>query len=99
MKSIQAATMEKLIQELPSEDKLDKDFVQEFLTVYRSILTPMELLELLILRYNLSQPAGLTGPALHEWKVTKRAPIQRRYLFPSLFYPFFATPVANSLFI
>jgi hypothetical protein len=53
----------------------DPDFVAAFLLTYRSFATPQELLDLLILRYNMPYTRGVD---IEEFKRNKLDPIRLR---------------------
>nr|CAG4710913.1 unnamed protein product [Naegleria fowleri] len=54
--TVKAATLDKLIVLLTSNEEFDNQFMQLFLLTYRSFTTSSELLEKLILRYNTPPP-------------------------------------------
>lgn len=49
-----------------------------FLTTFRTFTTADEVFDLLIERYQMDHPAGLTTEEFEEWKNRKLRPIQTR---------------------
>ena len=75
---IKAATIEKLVERLTYEKFPDTEYVQAFMLTYRSFTTPLDLLELIIQRYCITPPEGLTPEDLKEFKSKKQIPIRLR---------------------
>lgn len=57
---IKCATIEKLVEKLTYEKFPDTSYVQQFFLTYRSITSPLDLLELVIQRYCIVPPAHYT---------------------------------------
>ena len=56
IRNIKSATPDKLVERLTYEKYPDTNFQKNFLLTYRSIMTPYQLFEKLILRYCLTPP-------------------------------------------
>ena len=54
--AVKAGTLDKLIVQLTSNEEFDNEYMHLFLLTYRSFTTPMELLDKLILRFNIPPP-------------------------------------------
>lgn len=59
MPQIKAATPDRLVQRLTYQKHPDVEYMIAFLLTYRSFMSPIELLEKLILRYCLTPPSNL----------------------------------------
>lgn len=59
---------------------LDPTFNSTFLMTYRSFATAEEVLNLLIRRYQLQPPPGLTPEQLKDWAERKQKPVKLRYV-------------------
>jgi len=55
--------------------------------MFRSFTTGPELLKLLIERYNLPEPEGMTELEAADWKKLKQTPIKLRYVNPETSAP------------
>jgi len=78
---IKGATLVKLVERLTSEKYADTLVFQgDFLLTFRSFTTPQELLKLMISRYNMTPPKGLSYGQLQEWKTNKQKPIRLRII-------------------
>ena len=64
--------------------KIDPEYLSIFLLTYRSYMTPMELLTILIQRFNIENPANSDPQFLQYFHSHKRKPIQIRYYISSL---------------
>ena len=73
---IKAATIEKLVEKATHPQSLPS-MQKTFLLTYRSIITPMELLDLLKLRYSMPLPEG-NEASLKTFQATHQKPIQLR---------------------
>lgn len=65
---------------------IDTNFFQAFLTTYRSFATGPEVIHLLVKRYLLEPPAGLTPEQLSVWQTKKQTPIRLRHVRCNAFY-------------
>eukprot|EP01121_Diplochlamys_sp_Union-15-3_P006231 TRINITY_DN1672_c1_g1_i1.p1 TRINITY_DN1672_c1_g1~~TRINITY_DN1672_c1_g1_i1.p1 ORF type:complete len:1125 (+),score=211.21 TRINITY_DN1672_c1_g1_i1:27-3401(+) len=76
---ISAATLEKLIERLTyDKHSIDSEFMNTFLSTYRSFCTPQLLLDLLIMRYNIPEPKDKSPATLEKFERFKLKPIRLR---------------------
>ncbi|WWD18895.1 hypothetical protein CI109_103350 [Kwoniella shandongensis] len=75
---VKAGTLTALVIRLTQHSSTDTPFFQAFLLTFRSFTNGAELFDLLVKRYNIAPPDGLTPSQAHEWKVKKQAPIRLR---------------------
>ena len=76
--SVYAATLEALVKKLTPHGSTDTTFSHTFMLTFKAFTTGPELLELLIKRYNIQPPDGLTPAELQNWKMAKETPIHLR---------------------
>lgn len=67
-----------LVEQLTRHDKLDSSFNNTFLLTYRSFTTARELFELLVKRFNIQPPEGLSPPESDQWRDKKQKLIRFR---------------------
>eukprot|EP01114_Cavostelium_apophysatum_P003195 TRINITY_DN1296_c0_g1_i3.p1 TRINITY_DN1296_c0_g1~~TRINITY_DN1296_c0_g1_i3.p1 ORF type:complete len:979 (+),score=384.94 TRINITY_DN1296_c0_g1_i3:893-3829(+) len=77
---ILAGTLPKLVERLTYEKYPDTAFLNAFLKTFRTFVTPAELLDLLIMRYQIPPPVNATPDLLERFKQKKEMPIQLRVL-------------------
>ena len=63
---------------IPSIRAVDSSFLSAFLMTYRTFCTSHRLLDLLIERFLIPEPEGLTPDELKEWENKKKRPIRAR---------------------
>ncbi|AMD22598.1 HHL172Wp [Eremothecium sinecaudum] len=101
--NIKGGTKESLIEYLTSHLTVDVSFTITMLVTFRSMFTTAELLKLLIARYNLYPPDGLSYDAYSVWVTKKHIPIKTRVisilnLWLSCFWvPSYYTPSLSEL--
>ncbi|CAF0930895.1 unnamed protein product [Adineta ricciae] len=81
--TIRGATIEKLIEHLTHHQLLHPRFVKSFLMTYKSYCSPLELLNLLIERYNIPEPASsylYTEQQLKKFRKEYVQPVKLRVL-------------------
>ncbi|KAK9686573.1 hypothetical protein K7432_015114 [Basidiobolus ranarum] len=72
-------TIQVLVERLTLHDTtIDSDFVNVFLLTFRNFCSPMLFCQLLLARFNLSPPQGLTLAELRIWDERKLTPIRLR---------------------
>jgi hypothetical protein len=55
------------------------DYVTAFMATFRTFVTPKELVDLLIMRYQIPPPLNPTPEIIQRFKQKKEMPIQLRY--------------------
>ncbi len=78
---IQAATVDRLVERLTYEEYTDHRFIHTFLLTYRSVLSPIELMERLLFRFcsvtpSIALPKDSPPEIVDEWRKTKQEPIR-----------------------
>ena len=76
--SIEAATLNKLVERLTFEKNPDQKYVRTFLLTYNSFTTPLQLMDLLIARYDIPNPKKSDSKLLQEFENRKVKPIRLR---------------------
>lgn len=75
---LRGGTLTGLVEQLTRHDKLDSPFNTTFLLTYRSFTTAPELFQMLVKRWMIQPPYGLSGPDLQIWTDKKQKPIRFR---------------------
>lgn len=75
---LKSGTLRGLVEQLTRHDRLDANFNGTFLLTYRSFTTAAELLELLVRRFSIQPPAGLTREEYPTWEDNKQKLIRLR---------------------
>ncbi|KAI1144580.1 ras GEF [Hypoxylon sp. FL0543] len=76
--SVKGGSLLALVEQLTRHDKSDFNFNQTFLLTYRSFTTARELFELLVKRFNIQPPEGLTNAEYEMWRDRKQKLIRFR---------------------
>ncbi|KAI3344006.1 ras GEF [Ustulina deusta] len=69
--SVKGGSLLALVEQLTRHDKLDSNFNNTFLLTYRSFTTSRELFELLVKRFNIQPPEGLSSSDYDAWRDRK----------------------------
>ncbi|KAF3770434.1 ras GEF [Cryphonectria parasitica EP155] len=75
---IKGGSLTALVEQLTRHDKLDSNFNNTFLLTYRSFTTARELFELLVHRFGIQPPEGLSPAEFEVWRERKQSPIRFR---------------------
>lgn len=75
---IKGGSLMALAEQLTRHDKLDSNFNNTFLLTYRSFTTARELFELLVHRFGIQPPEGLSPADFEVWRERKQSPIRFR---------------------
>lgn len=76
--TIRGGSLMALAEQLTRHDKLDSNFNNTFLLTYRSFTTARELFELLVHRFGIQPPEGLSPADYEVWRERKQSPIRFR---------------------
>jgi son of sevenless len=76
--TIRGGSLMALAEQLTRHDKLDSNFNNTFLLTYRSFTTARELFELLVHRFGIQPPEGLSPADFENWRERKQSPIRFR---------------------
>jgi son of sevenless-like protein len=76
--TVKGGSLIALVEQLTRHDKLDSSFKDTFLLTYRSFTTARELFELLVKRFNIQPPEGITQPEYEKWQNHKQKLIRFR---------------------
>jgi son of sevenless-like protein len=75
---LRGGTLVALVEQLTRHDRLDSPFNNTFLLTYRSFTSATELFEMLVKRWGIQPPYGLSQEDYHTWEDKKQKPIQFR---------------------
>lgn len=75
---LRGGTLIGLVEQLTRHDRLDSPFNNTFLLTYRSFTTATELFEMLVKRWTIQPPYGITGAEMQIWIDKKQKPIRFR---------------------
>ncbi|EGD96910.1 cell division control protein Cdc25 [Trichophyton tonsurans CBS 112818] len=78
VQQLKCGTLAGLVEQLTRHDKLDPSFKDTFLLTYRSFTTASELFEMVVHRFTLQPPYGLSKAELQIWTEQKQIPIRIR---------------------
>ncbi|KAG5983086.1 hypothetical protein E4U55_000842 [Claviceps digitariae] len=76
--TVKGGSLLALVEQLTRHDKLDSSFNNTFLLTYRSFTTARELFELLVKRFGIQPPEGLSQPDFETWRDRKQKLIRFR---------------------
>ncbi|KAK8855919.1 ras GEF [Apiospora arundinis] len=76
--SVKGGTLLALVEQLTRHDKLESSFNNTFLLTYRSFTSAREVFELLVKRFNIQPPEGLSNIDYELWRDRKQKPIRFR---------------------
>ncbi|KAI8218803.1 Cell division control protein 25 [Colletotrichum sp. SAR 10_99] len=75
---VKGGTLEALVEQLTRHDKLDSNFNNTFLLTYRSFTTAQDLFKLLVNRFGIQPPEGLSQSDFEAWRDRKQKLIRFR---------------------
>ena len=75
---LRGGTLTGLVEQLTRHDKLDSGFNNTFLLTYRSFTTASELFEMLVKRFSIQPPRGISAEDYLTWVDKKQKPIRFR---------------------
>ena len=75
---LRGGTLTGLVEQLTRHDKLDSGFNNTFLLTYRSFTTASELFDMLVKRFSIQPPRGITPEDYLTWVDKKQKPIRFR---------------------
>ncbi|KAI4160387.1 MAG: hypothetical protein LQ342_005798 [Letrouitia transgressa] len=75
---LRGGTLTALVEQLTRHDRLDSDFNNTFLLTYRSFTSATELFELLVKRFSIQPPRGISEDDYKTWVDKKQKPIRFR---------------------
>ncbi|KAJ3793863.1 ras guanine nucleotide exchange factor domain-containing protein, partial [Lentinula aff. detonsa] len=79
-KSVRAGTVKALVERLTAHDTTDPNYFKAFLMTFKSFTTLDELFDLLVERFRIDPPPGLTPLQLRSWTSRKKNIVQFRVL-------------------
>jgi son of sevenless-like protein len=91
---LRGGTLNGLVEQLTRHDRLDSGFNGTFLLTYRSFTSAAELFEMLVKRWGIQPPEGLSQEDYQIWVDKKQKPIQFRVvnILKSWFDPYWMEP-------
>ncbi|CAE6472373.1 unnamed protein product [Rhizoctonia solani] len=75
---VRGGTLPALIERLTMHDQMDSQFIDAFLMTYKSFTTTKELCQLLVERFWIQPPEGLSPNELEDWTERKQKPARVR---------------------
>ena len=75
---LRGGTLTALVEQLTRHDRLDSPFNNTFLLTYKSFTTASELFELLVRRFSIQPPQGISDEDYQTWVDQKQKPIRFR---------------------
>ncbi|CAE6443839.1 unnamed protein product [Rhizoctonia solani] len=75
---VRGGTLPALVERLTMHDQLDATFIDAFLMTYKSFTTTTELFQLLVERFKIQPPEGLSDKELQDWIDRKQKPARVR---------------------
>jgi son of sevenless len=75
---LRGGTLTALVEQLTRHDRMDPSFNNTFLLTYRSFTTATELFEMLVKRFSLQPPRGISQEEYRNWAEKKQKPIRFR---------------------
>lgn len=75
---LRGGTLIALVEQLTRHDRLDSHFNNTFLLTYRSFTTASELFEMLVKRFSIQPPPGISQGEYNTWVEMKQKPIRFR---------------------
>ncbi|CCO29169.1 hypothetical protein BN14_03173 [Rhizoctonia solani AG-1 IB] len=75
---VRGGTLPALVERLTMHDQMDSTYIDAFLMTYKSFTTTRELFQLLVERFKIQPPEGLTPAESDDWVEKKQKPVQVR---------------------
>ncbi|KAJ1303388.1 hypothetical protein OPQ81_011580 [Rhizoctonia solani] len=75
---VRGGTLPALVERLTMHDQMDATFIDAFLMTYKSFTSTKELVQLLIERFQIQPPEGLSPAELDDWTERKQKPARVR---------------------
>ncbi|CAB4482827.1 unnamed protein product [Rhizophagus irregularis] len=76
--TVKGGTLTALVERLTMHDILDYNFIATFLLTYRSFCTTDDFFDMLVKRFMIQPPEGLTNEELEVWQEKKQTPVRLR---------------------
>lgn len=77
---VKGGTLIALVERLTQHDSRDAAFIDAFLLTFRSMMSPQQLFQMLLNRYTIQPPAGLTSDEFNLWTERKQKLIRFRVI-------------------